>query len=243
MNNFDELKAEYTKQLHNLGINDTRGYTFDQYFKCMNEPEPPQNTKQLQARVGGEFRRVKIAFEILEKTASHSVITREIPIWFDEVLSTLLSHIQETFKSSWNEFDKEIQSIASVQTDLLEAQLNKDKKDINEYLSVIDELEDELYRKESEIKKLNDDINNCHELHLDNIKLNAILEQYKDRHSEQSDVIKEKEQEIKSLNVRLIDMSMKNNKESSVVLELNNPDETFDDEDIYPENIGDVFND
>ncbi|ENI4485173.1 hypothetical protein ABXZ88_000977 [Vibrio fluvialis] len=167
----NHLRHQFVSMIAEKGGDSSRGNQFDTYLKAFQSTPPPASVKGLQKMVRGEYKRAKLAFDLLSQAfAPNNKQQREKPLWFNEHESKLANVLQNAMTSIWQKVDFEIQALAEYRAKEAENRVELLNKEIMEYLDLLDE-------KEMAVEKLQAEIDSVVQLRIELAKQQAIDEQ------------------------------------------------------------------
>ncbi|MDW1837971.1 hypothetical protein NAL94_02000 [Vibrio alginolyticus] len=136
------LREQWLSELKKHGCSTTLGTSIDEYAAAFsNTHNVPKSSKALQTKVGGEFKRVRIAFKLLSKATKPIPIIREKSTWFVDIEQRLNSVLKEEMSTIWRAFDTEVQYLVRAQTQDSLNQITELEAENIELAEFIDELQ------------------------------------------------------------------------------------------------------
>ena len=154
----DALRDKFALELKRNGYSAEKGITIDEYASAFRDLQTaPTSSKALQNRIGGEFKRVVIAFKILTQATKPLPLVRDKSAWFLESEKRLNKVIEDEMSAVWTAFDTEVQNLVSVRVQESINQISSLENENKELIEFIDELQ----KQAQEISSLQA---NCHKL-------------------------------------------------------------------------------
>lgn len=151
------LRERFSSELEKNGYSTEKGKTIDEYASAFSDSNTaPTSAKALQKRVGGDFRRVAIAFKILRKATKPTTIVRNKALWFVDSEQRLTSALQAEMSIVWKAFDGEVQQLVSAHTQESLKQIDELEKENKELVEFIDELQKQIRQTDSQSQKRNE---------------------------------------------------------------------------------------
>ncbi|MDW2309868.1 MULTISPECIES: hypothetical protein [unclassified Vibrio] len=151
------LRERFSSELEKNGYSTEKGKTIDEYALAFSDSNTaPTSAKALQKRVGGDFRRVAIAFKILRKATKPTTIVRNKALWFVDSEQRLTSALQAEMSIVWKAFDSEVQQLVSAHTQESLKQIDELEKENKELVEFIDELQKQHRETNSLSQKCNE---------------------------------------------------------------------------------------
>ncbi|MEZ9343389.1 hypothetical protein AB4165_12450 [Vibrio cyclitrophicus] len=154
----DALRDKFALELKRNGYSAEKGITIDEYASAFRDLQTaPTSSKALQNRIGGEFKRVVIAFKILTKATKPLPLVRDKSAWFLESEKRLNKLLNDEMLTVWTAFDTEVQNLVSVRVQESINQISSLENENRELIEFIDELQKQA-RETSSLQA------NCHKL-------------------------------------------------------------------------------
>ncbi|HHY0512998.1 TPA: hypothetical protein ACVU5D_004422 [Vibrio parahaemolyticus] len=151
------LRERFSSELEKNEYSTEKGKTIDEYASAFSDSNTaPTSAKALQKRVGGDFRRVAIAFKILRKATKPTTIVRNKALWFVDSEQRLTSALQAEMSIVWKAFDGEVQQLVSAHTQESLKQIDELEKENKELVEFIDELQKQIRQTDSQSQKCNE---------------------------------------------------------------------------------------
>ncbi|WP_281190037.1 hypothetical protein [Vibrio diabolicus] len=151
------LRERFSAELEKQGYSTEKGKTIDEYASAFSDSNTaPTSAKALQKRVGGDFRRVAIAFKILRKATKPTTIVRNKALWFVDSEQRLTSALQAEMSIVWKAFDGEVQQLVSAHAQESLKQIDELEKENKELVEFIDELQKQIRQTDSQSQKCNE---------------------------------------------------------------------------------------
>lgn len=186
MISFEEFDRRYNGLLkeHKCRENDSRAVDSIVYYKCFQTDHKPTSIKNLQDIAGGGYRRVSIAYELLNGEFESIPLERDKPEWFVQLEQALFESVQKKLNIFWKQVDGEIQSLAQSRSRIAEGKAEQSKLLGEQYLNAIDALEEQLLVKTSECDKLQEQIDGLLSYKENTSALESRCEVYQERINE-----------------------------------------------------------
>ncbi|MEZ9438198.1 hypothetical protein GL177_20235 [Vibrio toranzoniae] len=154
----DALRDKFALELKRNGYSAEKGITIDEYASAFRDLQTaPTSSKALQNRIGGEFKRVVIAFKILTKATKPLPLVRDKSAWFLESEKRLNKVLNDEMLTVWTAFDTEVQNLVSVRVQESINQISSLENENRELIEFIDELQKQA-KETSSLQA------NCHKL-------------------------------------------------------------------------------
>ncbi len=143
------LREQWIAELQKHGCSTSSGKSIDVYATAFsNGSNAPKSSKALQARCGGDFKRVRIAFRLLSQATKPTPLIREKSIWFVDIEQRLNTVLKDEMSAVWKTFDIEVQQLVKAQTQEALNQIAILESENAELADFIDELQNDAQNTE-----------------------------------------------------------------------------------------------
>ncbi|MCL9774593.1 hypothetical protein [Vibrio methylphosphonaticus] len=244
------LKDNWMLELENCGCSIEKGKTIEEYARAFKDPEKaPKSAKALQALIGGDFKRVRIAFKLLVQATRPLPIIRDKSTWFVDAERRVNTALENEMMLVWQAFDTEVQNLVDIRTreslhqismldkeneELAELvdELQRHAEDIEYYRNQYKALETELARVEQVYSELRDKYDSSQSELKSLLLINSELANTKSRNEmlgKYNESLEEDKKRLTDENRRLLDVITKFQKREAIALNNGSDGYPYDD--------------
>ncbi|MBY6198699.1 hypothetical protein [Vibrio hangzhouensis] len=136
------LKDNWMLELQKRGCSLDKGKTIEEYARAFDDPATaPTSAKALQNLIGGDFKRVRIAFKLLLQATKPTPIIRDKSAWFVDAEQRISTALKNEMTTVWQAFDAEVQHLVNIRTQESLNQISSLDKENEELAELVDELQ------------------------------------------------------------------------------------------------------
>ncbi|MGF1773467.1 hypothetical protein L4C42_14260 [Vibrio wakamikoensis] len=240
------LKDNWMLELQKRGCSLDKGKTIEEYARAFDDPKnAPTSAKALQSVVGGDFKRVRIAFKLLIQATRPTPLIRDKSAWFVDTEQRISTALKNEMTTVWQAFDAEVQHLVDIRTqeslnqismldkeneDLAELvdELQRQTDDVEYYRNRNKALEVELARTEQVYSELRDKYDSSQSELKSMLLINSELATAESRNEmlgRHNESLEEDKKRLSSENRRLLDIITEFQKRESIA--LNNQSEDY----------------
>ncbi|GMQ48674.1 hypothetical protein [Vibrio sp. 10N] len=138
----NSLKDKWKLELENCGCSIEKGKTIEDYARAFDDPSTaPTSAKALQSVVGGDFKRVRIAFKLLIQATRPTPLIRDKSAWFVDAEQRISTALKNEMTTVWQAFDAEVQHLVDIRTQESLNQISMLDKENEDLAELVDELQ------------------------------------------------------------------------------------------------------